>query len=54
LQLAESCRRPSQKLYAASARFYAELFVNDARLADDVFHMHRYHAVCAAALAGCG
>jgi eukaryotic-like serine/threonine-protein kinase len=41
-------------LYAASARFYAEAFDHDAKLADDMRSAHRYNAACAAALAGCG
>jgi tetratricopeptide (TPR) repeat protein len=54
LALAQLCQEPSKKLYAASFRFYAEAFANDAKLADDLRQEHRYNAACAAALAGCG
>jgi tetratricopeptide (TPR) repeat protein/serine/threonine protein kinase len=54
VQLAWLCQQPFKMLYAASARFYAEAFDHDAKLADDVQRGHRYSAACAAALAGCG
>jgi serine/threonine-protein kinase len=54
LTLARLCQQPFKKRYAASARFYAEAFAHDAKLADDMRQHHRYNAVCAAALAGCG
>jgi serine/threonine-protein kinase len=54
LVLAEFCQDPPKKLYAASSRFYAEAFANDAKLADDMQEQHRYLAACAAALACCG
>jgi hypothetical protein len=54
LALADICRQPSKKLYAASARFYAEAFANDAKLANDLQVQHRYNAACAAALAAAG
>jgi serine/threonine-protein kinase len=43
-----------KQLYAASARFYAEAFADQPRLAEDLGPRHRYNAACAAALAGCG
>jgi hypothetical protein len=39
---------------AAAARFYADAFAHDARLADDRATSNRYNAACCAALAGCG
>jgi eukaryotic-like serine/threonine-protein kinase len=45
-----SCKR----LYAASARFYAEAFAARRELAGDMSNGHRYFAACAAARAGCG
>jgi eukaryotic-like serine/threonine-protein kinase len=54
LALARLCQQPFKKLYAASARFFAEAFANDARLADDMRTQDRYNAACAAALAGGG
>jgi tetratricopeptide (TPR) repeat protein/tRNA A-37 threonylcarbamoyl transferase component Bud32 len=54
LALTEFCRQPFKKLYVASSRFYTEAFAHDPRLADDMQVRHRYHAACAAALAGCG
>ena len=41
-------------MYAASARFSAEAFADQPRLADDLRASHRYIAACAAARAGCG
>jgi serine/threonine-protein kinase len=43
-----------KRLYAAAARFYAEAFVRQPALAEDLRAGHRYGAACAAALAGCG
>jgi tetratricopeptide (TPR) repeat protein len=40
--------------YAAAARFWAEAFQAQPKLADDLKVQHRYNATCAAALAGCG
>jgi serine/threonine-protein kinase len=54
LALAQLCAEPFKKNYTASARFYAEAFAHDAKLADDLQQQHRYNAACAAALAGCG
>ena len=41
-------------LQGASARFWAEAFRAEPKLADDMQAHHRYNAACAAALAGCG
>src|SRR5262249_33100192 len=54
LALAHFCQQPFKKRSAASARFYAEAFAHDAKLAADLQQQHRYNAACAAALAGCG
>jgi tetratricopeptide (TPR) repeat protein len=54
LALARLCQRPFKTFFAASARFYAEAFAHDATLAEDLRESHRYHAACAAALAGDG
>jgi serine/threonine-protein kinase len=43
-----------KKLYAAAARFYADAFTADPKLAEAVPNGNRYHAARAAALAGCG
>jgi tetratricopeptide (TPR) repeat protein len=42
------------KQYAAAARFYAEAFAAEPKLAKDLQNNHRYNPACAAALAGCG
>jgi tetratricopeptide (TPR) repeat protein len=52
--VAELCQRPFQKRYAAAARFYADAFAADPKLAEDLQTSNRYNAACAAALAGCG
>jgi tetratricopeptide (TPR) repeat protein len=52
LALARLCQERFKKLYAASARLYAEAFTNT-KLADDLQKEYRYNAACAAALAGC-
>jgi tetratricopeptide (TPR) repeat protein len=54
LALAWLCQQPFKKLYAASARFYAEALTTDAKLAGDLRQQHRYNAARAASLAGCG
>src|SRR5262249_42782764 len=54
IALAELCQQPFKKRYASAARFYAEAFAHDAKLANDLQAQHRYNAACAAALAGCG
>jgi tetratricopeptide (TPR) repeat protein/tRNA A-37 threonylcarbamoyl transferase component Bud32 len=53
LTLAQLCQQDKQ-FYAASARFSAEAFKKHPKLADDLEQQPRYHAACAAALAGCG
>jgi Flp pilus assembly protein TadD len=53
IALARLCQE-NKKRYAAAARFYAEAFHKDAKLADDLRGGHRYNAACVAALAGCG
>src|SRR5262249_48350228 len=50
LGLAQLCQEPFQKRFAASARFYAEAFAHEAKLADDLQKGYRYNAACAAAL----
>jgi tetratricopeptide (TPR) repeat protein len=54
LELAWLCRHPAKRLYAASARFFADAFAAQAGWPDDLRAGHRYHAACSAALAGCG
>jgi serine/threonine-protein kinase len=49
LCLAQFCY--DTKRYAAAARFWADAFANDAKLAEDQSSSHRYNAACAAALA---
>jgi serine/threonine-protein kinase len=41
-------------LHAAAARFWADVFAADPRLAADRQAQHRFDAACCAALAGCG
>jgi serine/threonine protein kinase/tetratricopeptide (TPR) repeat protein len=48
------CHRPCKQLNAAAARFYAEAFAAEPKLAEDLGAQYRYNAACAAALAGCG
>jgi tetratricopeptide (TPR) repeat protein/tRNA A-37 threonylcarbamoyl transferase component Bud32 len=48
------CMRNSSRLYRAAARFYAEAFAADPKLADDLEAAHRYNGACATALAGSG
>ena len=43
-----------KKLHGASARFWAEAFQAQPKLADDMQVQNRYNAACAAALAGSG
>jgi hypothetical protein len=52
IELAQLCAL--KHLRRASARFYAEAFAAEPRLADDLGAAHRYNAACAAALAGSG
>jgi tetratricopeptide (TPR) repeat protein len=53
LALATLCQQ-YKKRYAAAARFFAEAFAANAKLADDLQRQHRYNAACAAALAAAG
>lgn len=52
IQLAGICI-PKQ-LHRAAARFYAEAFAAEPKLANNLNIPNRYNAACAAALAGCG
>jgi superkiller protein 3 len=52
LDLGELCRR--QHRFAASARFFTEVFAAEAKLADDLTAAYRYNAACSAALAAAG
>jgi tetratricopeptide (TPR) repeat protein len=54
IELAELCRLPCKQLYAAAACFYRDALAAEPKRADDPRSGHRYHAACAAALAGCG
>jgi Flp pilus assembly protein TadD len=54
LEFAAMCQATNQRRYAASARFYAEAFAQDAKLAANTERHYLYDAACAAALAGCG
>jgi serine/threonine-protein kinase len=51
--LAELCGKYKRR-HAAAARLYAAAFHLSKELADDPATQDRYHAACAAALAGCG
>jgi hypothetical protein len=51
LEFAAMCRRPGKRLYAASARFYADAFTAEPNLATP---LHLYQAARAAAMTGCG
>jgi serine/threonine-protein kinase len=52
--LAQLCREPFKKLYAGSARLYAEALADKPELANEPRNNLRYNAARAAALAGCG
>jgi serine/threonine-protein kinase len=54
LALAGLCGAPYKRLYLAAARFYADAFAAEPKLADDLAAGHRYNAACAAALAAAG
>jgi tetratricopeptide (TPR) repeat protein len=54
LRLAWLCQQPYKQLTVTAARFYAESFAAEAKLADDLSAGYRYNAACAATLAGCG
>src|SRR5262249_34322441 len=51
--LADLCRK-YKKRYVAAARFYADAFGAEPKLADDLQTQDRYAAACAAALAAAG
>jgi tetratricopeptide (TPR) repeat protein len=53
LKLAALCHR-QRRLYGSAAKLYAEAFVAEPKLAEDLGRAARYNAACAAALAGCG
>jgi tetratricopeptide (TPR) repeat protein len=53
LALAMLCQN-YKKRYTAAARFYADAFAANAKLADDLARQHRYNAACAATLAAAG
>jgi tetratricopeptide (TPR) repeat protein len=52
LEYADLCQR--KQLSSAAARFSAEAFAADPKLADNLLTGHRYNATCSAALAGNG
>jgi tetratricopeptide (TPR) repeat protein len=54
LQLAWLCQTPQQQRYAAAARFYADAFASQPKLANDLGKQHRYLAACAAVRAASG
>jgi hypothetical protein len=54
IELTRVCRTSHHQRYAAAARFFAEAFAGDPKLADDVEHWYRYNAACCATLAACG
>jgi serine/threonine-protein kinase len=53
IALAQFCQQIKQ-YYIAAARFYAEAFAEQPRLAEDLPAWHRYNAACVAALAAAG
>jgi serine/threonine-protein kinase len=54
VKLASQCRQAYRRLPAAAARFYADAFGVEPRLAEDLNTQNRYNAACAAVLAGAG
>ncbi len=52
IELAEWCQ--IKKLYHTAARLYADAFIADPKLADDLDSAYRYNAACNAALAAAG
>jgi serine/threonine protein kinase/Flp pilus assembly protein TadD len=54
VDLAWLCQQPYKRLYAVSARLYAEAFTAEPKLARDLGKGCRYNAACAAALSCCG
>jgi tetratricopeptide (TPR) repeat protein len=53
LRLASFCQK-YKKLYTTAAAWYVEAFAAEPKAAEDLKAGHRYHAACAAALAGSG
>jgi Flp pilus assembly protein TadD len=54
LEGAALCQLPCRRLYAATARFFADAFAAEPAAAEDLGKAYRYNAARAAALAGCG
>ena len=54
LEFASLCRNPSKRLHAAAARFAADAFAAEPKLADNLAVPFRYNAACSAALAAAG
>jgi hypothetical protein len=54
IAFADLCRKPLKQRYAAAARFYAEAFAAEPKLAEDLRVQARYNAACAATVASCG
>jgi Tfp pilus assembly protein PilF len=54
LELANLCQQHYKRFYATAARFYADAFAADPKLAADKGQQHRYNAACSAALAAAG
>src|SRR5205085_1807105 len=52
IELAKLC--VLKRLHGAAARFYADAFAPQPKLAENPRLAHRYNAACSAALAGCG
>jgi serine/threonine protein kinase/Flp pilus assembly protein TadD len=53
IAFARNCQQ-FRKLQGAAVRFYEEAFTADPTLTENLAGSYRYHAACAAALAGCG
>ena len=54
MDLAQFCQQPFKKLFATSARLFAESFEHDSQLADDIRNALRYNAAWCRRLAGTG
>jgi serine/threonine-protein kinase len=54
LELASLCRLTCKRLHATAARFAADAFAADPKMADDLQQQQRYNAACSAALAAAG
>jgi len=54
LALAQLCQLSYKRWHVAAARFYADAFAADPKLAADLRQGHRYNAACSAALAAAG